>query len=95
MPGDAGNCVQLDSGTDTTATAENETVNKHVRRALQKMGLIKKRAKNVNKSYVRNNSYWHMHIIWQTDFSIVIQGRYSRRDDMLGHCWRHVGGVPG
>ncbi|KUJ15177.1 cell surface protein [Mollisia scopiformis] len=50
MPGDAGNCVDLDSGDDETVEAENETISSRARRALVKMGLMK-RAKNVNKSF--------------------------------------------
>jgi len=52
MPGTAGNCVELDSGDDETPEAENESTTKRIRRALIKMGLISKRAKNVNKSFV-------------------------------------------
>jgi hypothetical protein len=53
MPGDAGNCVALDSGDDETPEAENEsTTSSRVRRALVKMGVVAKRAQNVNKSFV-------------------------------------------
>jgi hypothetical protein len=51
MPGTDGNCVSLDSGDDTTASAEDDTITKRARRALVRMGLMK-RAKNVNKSFV-------------------------------------------
>ncbi|RDW77822.1 cell surface protein [Coleophoma cylindrospora] len=50
MPGNAGNCVELDSGNDQTASAEVETLSARVRRALYKKGLAK-RAQNVNKSF--------------------------------------------
>jgi len=52
MPGKDGNCVSLDSGDDQKTEAENETISSRVRRALVKMGVIRKRAKNVNKSFV-------------------------------------------
>lgn len=53
MPGEAGNCVSLDSGDDEKVSAEDETLStSRLRRALVKMGVVAKRAKNVNKSFV-------------------------------------------
>jgi hypothetical protein len=57
MPGTAGNCVSLDSGDDDKAEAENESTTSRVRRALVKMGLMTKRAQNVNKSFVSTTLY--------------------------------------
>ena len=83
MPGTAGNCVELDSGDDTTPEAENESeTSTRMRRALVKMGLVTKRAKNVNKSFVSSSSAG-TRTYQQANLFLVIQSCHSRRNHLL------------